>query len=87
MNLNHALSMTILRYFTTRIASWTLFWRFRHLFQPGFIKNYIEKDVADYMKQANLEITIEINSGNKSFTCYTMDFTQKYISINSDYRS
>ena len=50
-------------------------------------KNYIEKDVADYMKQANLEITIEINNGNKSFTCYTMDFTQKYISINSDYRS
>ena len=51
------------------------------------IKNYIEKDVADYMKQANLEISIEINNGNKSFTCYTMDFTQKYISINSDYRS
>ena len=46
-----------------------------------------EKDVADYMKQPNLEITIEINNGNKNFTCYTMDFTQKYISINSDYRS
>lgn len=44
MNLNHTLSMSILRYFTTRIASWTLFWRFRHFFQPGFIKNYIEKD-------------------------------------------
>ena len=29
----------------------------------------------------------EINNGNKNFTCYTMDFTQKYISINSDYRS
>ena len=50
-------------------------------------KNYVEKDVADYMKQPNLEITIEINDGNKNFTCYTMDFTQKYISINSDYRS
>ena len=50
-------------------------------------KNYIEKDVAEYMKQTNLEITIEINNGNKSFSCYTMDFTQKYISINSDYRS
>ena len=50
-------------------------------------KNYIEKDVANYMKQPNLEITIEINNGNKSFTCYTMNFTQKYISINSDYRS
>ena len=50
-------------------------------------KNYNEKDVADYMKQSDLEITIEINNGNKSFTCYTMDFTQKYISINSDYRS
>ena len=28
----------------------------------------ILKDVADYMKQTNLEITIEINKGNKSFT-------------------
>jgi len=50
-------------------------------------KNYVEKDVADYMKQANIEISIEINSGKRSFTCYTMDLTQKYISINSDYRS
>ena len=48
---------------------------------------HVEKDVADYMKQNNLEITIEINNGNKNFTCYTMDFTQKYITINSDYRS
>ena len=50
-------------------------------------KNYVEKEVSDYMKQPNLEITIEINNGNKKFTCYTMDFTQNYISINSDYRS
>ena len=55
-------------------------------FSP-FADNYIEKDVSEYMKHDNLEITIEINNGNKSFTCYTMDLTQKYISINSDYRS
>ena len=54
-NLNHALSMTILRYFTTRIASWSLFWRFRHLFQPGFIKNYIEKDTS-YMEALILKL-------------------------------
>lgn len=47
MNLNHALSMSFIRYFTTRIASLSLFWRLRHLFQPGFIKNYIEKDTSD----------------------------------------
>tara|TARA_B100001057_G_scaffold96093_1_gene92630 strand:+ start:3665 stop:4966 length:1302 start_codon:yes stop_codon:yes gene_type:complete len=50
-------------------------------------KGYSEKDVALYMKGSSLEITIEINQGNKKFTCYTMDFTKKYISINSDYRT
>ena len=59
----------------------------RHQPFKFYIVIEVEKDVAEYMKQSNLEISIEFNKGNKSFTCYTMDFTQKYISINSDYRS
>ena len=39
------------------------------------------------MKNANILIDIEILSGNKNFTAYTMDLTNKYIKINSDYRS
>ncbi len=50
-------------------------------------QNYDEKFAASYMKKTNIEIFIETFTGNKSFTAYTMDFTEKYIQINSDYRS
>jgi len=49
--------------------------------------NYNESDAAEYMKNKNIVIDIEVFSGSKSFTAYTMDFTKKYIDINSDYRS
>ena len=39
------------------------------------------------MKNSNIEISVDIASGNKNFTVYTMDLTKKYIEINSDYRS
>ena len=48
---------------------------------------YNENETSDYMKGSNIEIYIDISSGSKNFTCYTMDFTKKYIEINSDYRS
>ena len=50
-------------------------------------QEYDEKQAATYMKNANILIDIEILSGNKNFTAYTMDLTNKYIKINSDYRS
>ncbi len=50
-------------------------------------QDYDEKLTARYMKSENLEITIEIYTGKKNFTAYTMDLTKKYIEINSDYRS
>ena len=50
-------------------------------------QEYDEKQAANYMKKANILIDIEILSGNKNFTAYTMDLTNKYIKINSDYRS
>ena len=39
------------------------------------------------MKNDNIEIHIDISSGSKKFTAYTMDFTKKYIEINADYRT
>tara|TARA_B100000700_G_scaffold123979_1_gene138880 strand:- start:2952 stop:4202 length:1251 start_codon:yes stop_codon:yes gene_type:complete len=50
-------------------------------------QNYDEKLISEYMKGENIEINIEIFTGKKNFTAYTMDFTKKYIEINSDYRS
>ena len=50
-------------------------------------KNYNEDHVKNYMKNNALEIIIDIGTGTKSFTAYTMDLTQNYIKINSDYRS
>ena len=48
---------------------------------------YNEKEAADYMKNSNIEINVNVASGNKNFTAYTMDLTKKYIEINADYRS
>ncbi len=50
-------------------------------------ENYQEVDVANYMKNENLEIYVDIFTGSKDFTVYTMDFTNEYVRINSDYRS
>ena len=58
------------------------------VFEKGQVsKNYSEQDLKEYMKNETIKIILEINSGKKHFTCYTMDFTKKYIEINSDYRS
>jgi glutamate N-acetyltransferase/amino-acid N-acetyltransferase len=50
-------------------------------------KNYNENILSDYMKNENIEITIDLSFGNKKFTVYTMDLSKEYIEINSDYRS
>ena len=50
-------------------------------------KNYKESDVASYMKNRSIDISINLNMGVKNFTAYTMDLTKKYIEINADYRS
>ena len=48
---------------------------------------YNEKETAEYMKSSNIEINVNVASGIKNFTAYTMDLTKKYIEINADYRS
>ncbi len=50
-------------------------------------KNYNENILSDYMKNENIEITIDLSIGSKEFTAYTMDLSKEYVEINSDYRS
>ena len=49
--------------------------------------NYNEIEVAEYMKNEIIDLSIDLNMGKKNFSAYTMDLTKKYIEINSDYRS
>ena len=35
----------------------------------------------------SISVFIDGSIGSKNFTAYTMDFTKKYVEINSDYRS
>ncbi len=59
-----------------------------YIIKNGKLSNqYNEKETAQYMKNINIEMNINVASGNKNFTAYTMDFTKKYVEINSDYRS
>ena len=51
------------------------------------VSNYKESEVANYMKDQSIDISVTLNAGSKTFTAYTMDFTKKYIEINADYRS
>ena len=51
------------------------------------VSNYKESEVANYMKEHTIDISINLNMGLKKFTVYTMDLTKKYININTDYRT
>ena len=50
-------------------------------------QNYNETETSEYMKNTNIEVCVDLSLGSKSFKVYTMDFTKKYVEINSDYRS
>ena len=50
-------------------------------------QNYSEEVASKYMKNENIDIYVEVYTGKKDFTSYTMDLTKKYININADYRS
>ena len=70
------------------ISSVNLMFGEHKVFEKGQIaKSYSEHNLKEYMKNDVIKITLDVNLGKKSFTCYTMDFTKKYIEINSDYRT
>ena len=48
-------------------------------------KDYNEKDLKEYMKWNSIEIEVNLNMGNGTYTAYTCDFTHDYISINAEY--
>jgi glutamate N-acetyltransferase/amino-acid N-acetyltransferase len=50
-------------------------------------QDYSEQQTSSYMKNENIEFDVEIFTGTKNFTAYSMDFTKDYIKINADYRS
>ena len=49
--------------------------------------SYNEHNTSEYMTNDTIEIEVDISSGTKNFTSYTMDLTKKYIDINADYRT
>ena len=51
------------------------------------VADYVEKTVAQYMKNAELVIRIDVGVGGGAATVWTCDLTHDYISINADYRS
>ena len=53
--------------------------------QGKVTKDYNEKDLKTYMKWDSINIEVNLNVGNSSYTAYTCDFTHDYISINAEY--
>lgn len=49
--------------------------------------DYDEAKMSAYMKNPELEITVDVASGRASATVWTCDLTKGYIEINGDYRS
>ena len=48
---------------------------------------YDEEKLKEYMKWDSLLIEVNLKIGQGSFECYTCDFTNDYININTDYRN
>ena len=48
---------------------------------------YDEAALSAYMKNPELEITVDVGSGRASATVWTCDLTKRYVEINGDYRS
>jgi glutamate N-acetyltransferase/amino-acid N-acetyltransferase len=55
--------------------------------QGKVAKDYDEKKMKEYMKWDSINIEVNLNIGNDTYTVYTCDFTHDYIDINADYRN
>ena len=49
--------------------------------------NYDETKLSAYMKNAEIDISVDVGSGRASATVWTCDLTKRYVEINGDYRS
>ena len=61
--------------------------KFKIIEKGQLISGYNEQELSEYMKNDNIDLYVNIGTGTKKFTAYTMDLTKKYIEINADYRS
>ena len=43
--------------------------------------------INKYLKQSEIEITVDLDIGVYEWSTWTCDFTKEYVSINADYRS
>jgi len=50
-------------------------------------KDYNESDLKQYMKWDSINLELNLNIGNASYTVYTCDLSHDYIDINTDYRN
>lgn len=56
--------------------------------EKGWVSpNYSEQTGVDYMKNEEIQISIDLGLGRQSATVWTCDLTHGYITINADYRS
>jgi glutamate N-acetyltransferase/amino-acid N-acetyltransferase len=55
--------------------------------KPPFIVSFCEDEARKILSEKEVKISIELNEGSASSTWYTCDFSEKYIQINSSYRS
>jgi glutamate N-acetyltransferase/amino-acid N-acetyltransferase len=49
--------------------------------------SYDEEAMSAYMKNAELEVSVDVGVGRSTATVWTCDLTKRYIEINGDYRS
>jgi len=49
--------------------------------------DYSETAMSAYMKNAELEVGVDVGVGRSSAVMWTCDLTKQYVAINSDYRS
>lgn len=54
---------------------------------PGYKIVLDEEEALKVLSKEEFEININLQSGNKSSTWWTCDFTEEYIKINADYRT
>ncbi len=48
---------------------------------------YSERNLSEYLKKKEINISVDMGMGNYKWTVYTCDLTEQYIRINADYRS
>lgn len=56
-------------------------------YKGGLNLNFSEEKAAEILKEDEIEILIELNSGTASATAWGCDLTYDYVKINGDYRS